>query len=58
MNSKREELRKDNNPGPGTYDAMHKLNKEKSPSYRWGNSERSKAISKEHASSPGPGNYD
>lgn len=52
------EIKKDNMPGPGTYNASDSIYKSKSPSFRMGTGKRSEIISREANHTPGPGIYD
>lgn len=40
MKSKRQELKRDDVPGPGAYNANDTINRDKSPSYRMGTASR------------------
>jgi len=56
---KREPPKKDFIPGPGSYNNLDTINRDKSPSYRMGTAKRSDIIDKKQVElSPGPGNYD
>ena len=55
MKSKRSELKRDDNPGPGSYNANEKSTKEKSPEFRMPQTTRYANIVDEK---PGPGTYD
>lgn len=57
MQPKREPLKRDNIPGPGAYNAADSINRDKSPSFRMGQSQRVSMINKEQTMAPGPGSY-
>lgn len=58
MRGRPEEKNRVQSPGPAEYSPTDTFSKERVRTYEMGKSKRTDIVSKEHMTSPGPGNYD